>query len=228
MLLAALALFGWAGYATVWTNAVADGATDDALTDLRQRWRSDAADAPAPAPGAVAAPSPGDQPAAPERVGEVPAPSAGRPFAVMRVPRLGEEWEKPVIEGSGSGPGGMDDGDLRRGVVHYPGTSLPGMVGNFAVAGHRAGNGEPFRHLDRLRPGDEVTVETVAERLTFRVSETRIVAPEDGAALLPVPFRAGTAPDSPSLTLSTCHPRLISTQRLVVVAGLVARASLTR
>ena len=43
---------------------------------------------------------------------------------------------------------------------HYSGTALPGQVGNFAIAGHRVGKGEPFLNLDQLRPGDAVIVET--------------------------------------------------------------------
>ena len=41
--------------------------------------------------------------------------------------------------------------DLAKGVGHYPRSALPGRVGNFAVAGHRATNGEPFASLDRLQ-----------------------------------------------------------------------------
>ena len=37
---------------------------------------------------------------------------------------------------------------------------LPGQLGNFAVAGHRVGKGEPFLNLDQLRAGDAVVVET--------------------------------------------------------------------
>ena len=43
--------------------------------------------------------------------------------------------------------------DLARGVGHYPETARPGQVGNFAVAGHRATNGEPFAALDQVHSG---------------------------------------------------------------------------
>ncbi len=49
---------------------------------------------------------------------------------------------------------------LEKGPGHYRGTALPGQVGNFAVAGHRVGKGEPFLNLDQLRAGDAVIVET--------------------------------------------------------------------
>ena len=52
--------------------------------------------------------------------------------------------------------------DLAAGVGHYPATALPGRIGNFAVAGHRATNGEPFAALDQVRAGDAVVVETMS------------------------------------------------------------------
>ena len=59
----------------------------------------------------------------------------------------------PVVEG-------VSLDDLAKGVGHYPKTVLPGEVGNFAVAGHRATHGEPFAYLDEVRKGDAVVVET--------------------------------------------------------------------
>ena len=35
---------------------------------------------------------------------------------------------------------------------HYTNSQLPGQIGNFALAGHRVGKGEPFLNLDQLRP----------------------------------------------------------------------------
>ena len=48
------------------------------------------------------------------------------------------------------------DASLEKGPGHYAGTALPGQIGNFAVAGHRVGKGEPFLNLDHLQPGDTV------------------------------------------------------------------------
>src|SRR5262245_266739 len=55
---------------------------------------------------------------------------------------------------------GISGNALRAGAGHYPTTALPGDQGNVAIAGHRTGFGEPFRHLDALRPGDKVVLET--------------------------------------------------------------------
>ena len=64
---------------------------------------------------------------------------------------------------------GTNDADLEKGPGHYVGTALPGQVGNFAVAGHRVGKGEPFLNLDQLQPGDAVVIETVTNWYVYTV-----------------------------------------------------------
>ena len=73
----------------------------------------------------------------------------GKGFAFMHIPRLGKNYAVPVVQGVG-----LDD--LARGIGHYPRTVMPGHVGNFAVAGHRATHGEPFAYLDKVGKGDLV------------------------------------------------------------------------
>ncbi len=61
------------------------------------------------------------------------------------------------------------DSELTKGPAHYGGTQLPGEVGNFAMAGHRVGKGEPFLNLDKLKAGDPVIVETATTWFVYRV-----------------------------------------------------------
>ncbi|MGI8681140.1 MAG: class E sortase, partial [Mycobacteriales bacterium] len=117
---------------------------------------------------------------------------------------------------------GVARGDLRRGPGHYPGSAMPGQVGNFAVAGHRTTYGAPFGRLDELRPGDAIVLETRASWLTYRVTGTRVVAPNEVAVTAPVPDAPGRQPTQASLTLTTCNPRYSARQRLVVF-GLLAK-----
>ncbi|HQG17335.1 MAG TPA: sortase, partial [Ornithinibacter sp.] len=51
-------------------------------------------------------------------------------FAVLRIPRSGEDYARPIIEGTGRDV-------LALGVGPYVGTAGPGQVGKFALAGHR-------------------------------------------------------------------------------------------
>ena len=89
--------------------------------------------------------------------------SAG--IAMLYIPRLGPDYHFAIVEGSTV----PDTDQLARGPAHYADTQLPGEVGNFAVAGHRNGNGEPFINIDKLRTGDAVIVETKSWWYVYRV-----------------------------------------------------------
>lgn len=197
-------------YQLVWTGVE----TDLAQRELRREW---AAGPPVAGPGAapvVAAPSP---PVAGSTAGPPPGPpAAGTPVAVLYIPRLGPGWSRVVVEG-------VAPADLKKGPGHYPGTALPGQVGNVGIAGHRATNGEPFRDLDRLRPGDPVVLQTADGYFTYTVDRSSVVLPTQVDVLLPVPQRPGVAPTTSLLTLTTCEPRWASTYRLIVFAHLVGQ-----
>ena len=92
-------------------------------------------------------------------VTEASDPKPGKPFALMYIPKLGGTWVQPVIEGSSKQETGLDTDDLTAGLGHYPATALPGHVGNFAVAGHRATHGQPFAQLDKVATGDKIYVQ---------------------------------------------------------------------
>src|SRR5690606_33130481 len=66
-------------------------------------------------------------------------PPSSEPFAVLHVPRWGDEYARPIAEGTA----------LRSvlneiGIGHYVGTQLPGEFGNFALAAHRKAYGGAF------------------------------------------------------------------------------------
>ncbi len=129
-------------------------------------------------------------------------------FALMHIPRLGSDWEKPILEG-------VSLDDLARGLGHYPDSAMPGKVGNFAVAGHRATHGEPFRNLDRLEAGDVVIVETENSWYRYVIDRHQIVDPTNVGVVLPVPNEPEAEPTEKLITLTTCHPRWASTYRLI-------------
>src|SRR4029079_17536164 len=91
----------------------------------------------------------------------------GKGFAFLHIPRLGKKYSVPVVQG-------VSLPDLSRGVGHYPSTALPGEIGNFAVAGHRATNGEPFANLDAVKVGDSPAVETRLQWFTYVVAKVEI------------------------------------------------------
>ena len=205
-------------YQLAWTNLQASAATESATSDLRAQW---AADEPDPEPERIPPgqplilPTPSPPPAPPPPPPPpAPPPVPAGAFAFMHIPRLGDGWYRPIVQG-------VRDSDLNKGLGHYKKTAMPGEIGNFAVAGHRATNGEPFRDLDKLRKGDVVVVETKKTWYTYRMQSSQIVSPNQSEVLLPVPGQPGAAPDQARITLTTCHPRWASTQRLIWFGSLV-------
>lgn len=138
----------------------------------------------------------------------------GSGIAVLRIPALGENWSKVVVEGTGRE-------ELKKGPGRMPGTGQLGQVGNAVVAGHRTTYGAPFVDLDRLAAGDAVIVETRRAVFTYRVYDSEVVQPTDVAVALPVPRRPGVTPTKSLVTLTTCTPKYSAKQRLIVYAELV-------
>ena len=133
----------------------------------------------------------------------------GDAFAIIRIPRFGAGFARPVYEGTTRDV-------LQRGVGHYPGTVLPGEVGNFALAGHRTTYGKPFNQIDKLRDGDVVLIETKAMWYVYRVTGHQIVAPTQTSVILPVPDEPDAEPTAALLTMTSCHPELSARQRFIV------------
>lgn len=86
----------------------------------------------------------------------------GHGIANLYIPRFGKDYAWTIVQGT-------SDADLEKGPGHYTGSQLPGQKGNFAVAGHRVGKGEPFLNLDQLRAGDAVVVETQTDWYVYCV-----------------------------------------------------------
>lgn len=143
----------------------------------------------------------------------VPRIPLGDGVAVLRVPRFGLDYHKVVVEG-------VRVSDLKKGPGHYPGTQLPGQLGNFVVSGHRTTYGAPFHRIDELRNGDALVVETRDSYFTYRVFRQEIVAPTAIEVTWPVPRQADATPTEALITLTSCHPKYSARQRIVVFGRL--------
>ena len=131
-----------------------------------------------------------------------PVPPAGEPVGIINIEKIG--LDRVIVEG-------VSVPDLRMGPGHYPGTPLPGQLGNAAIAGHRTTYGAPFNRLDEVDPGDEIKIQTLQGNFTYRVTEEIVVDPSQTEVLDPTPDKA-------TLTLTTCNPKYSAAQRLVVKA----------
>ncbi|MET9347810.1 class E sortase [Streptomyces termitum] len=174
------------------------------------------------AAGVSGAPSPAVPPeggGGPPAAGAKGPPVSGDAFAVLRIPRLG--LTVPVAQGI-SKRNVLDKGY----VGHYPGTAAPGRPGNVALAGHRNTHGEPFRYVNRLRKGDEITLRTREGTYAYRVDQILpVTSPRDTGVIQPVPRSIvkpsyGYSRPGSYLTLTTCTPEFTSRYRLIVWATL--------
>lgn len=132
-------------------------------------------------------------------------------FAKFYAPRFGESYVRNIAQGTS-----LSKVLNTVGIGHYLGTQMPGEVGNFAIAGHRAGNGGPMRLIDKFVAGDLVYVETATTRFTYRFLESKIVSPEEIGVIAPEP--TGLSKKSglgKYLTLTTCTPIYVNTDRFI-------------
>ncbi|RKM55550.1 class D sortase [Butyrivibrio sp. X503] len=121
---------------------------------------------------------------------------------VVRIPKI--DSKEPVKEGTNKSA-------LSASLGHEPGTASPGEIGNCVIAGHRNYNfGKYFNRLDEVEVGDEIFVDTRDDTYEYKVTEIKVVNPEDVEILDPT--------DDEQLTLYTCTPIYIATHRLVVIA----------
>lgn len=138
----------------------------------------------------------------------------GEAFAILRVPRFGADFARPVLQGT-------DHDTLLKGVGHYSGTVMPGRVGNFSVAGHRTTYGRPLHNIDLLQKGDVIVVETKVSYVVYAVERHVVVTPSHVEVVAPVPQKPGVTATESWMTMTACHPKYSARERYVVFAKLV-------
>jgi sortase A len=188
-------------YELWFTDYLNERAQKNATDKLEQAWNS------------------GDDPlvgsgAAPGHIREIPL---GTSIAIIRIPRLGLDYARTIVEGTNAD-------DLAIGPGHYVGTAVPGAVGNFALAGHRVGKGSPFLDVDKLRPGDAIVIETKNAWYTYRmlganpqhIPGQEIVDPSDVNVIAPVPDHPAEQPTQAMITLTSCHPKFSARERMII------------
>lgn len=122
------------------------------------------------------------------------------PIAIMEIPSI--KLKQPVVEG-------ITEDVIKYFLGKFPESTMPGEVGNFAVAGHRVSDfTDAFINLYKVKPGDNVIVTTKDGKYTYEVEESFIVDPEQVEVL--------ENADYEKITLITCT---IGSKRRVIVTG---------
>ncbi len=147
-------------------------------------------------------------PAAPTRL-VIPAiglDAPVRPVGLVTVTQGGQmymQWQVP-------------DGYI---VGWHESSAAPGQPGNTVLNGHHNINGQVFRDLVKLKPGDVIIVYAGEQSYSYLVSERHILAEKGqplAVRLQNAQWIQSTADER--LTLVTCWPYTSNTHRLIVVA----------
>jgi len=112
-----------------------------------------------------------------------------------------------------------DHTDLKKSLIQYPGTALPGNLGNAVIFGHSvlpqffnpANYLTIFSTLHTLRPGDTIEVSADGATFTYKISEMYETSPDDLSPLAQVY-------NGRYLTLITCTPPGTYLRRLIIKA----------
>jgi sortase A len=106
---------------------------------------------------------------------------------------------------------GVDWEALKLGVGQLPNGAVPSARDdNVVLSAHNDIYGEIFRYLDQLEPGMEVQLQTRTETYTYVIRNTQVVDPDAVHVMDPQ--------GSPMVTLISCYPYRVNTQRIVVFA----------
>ncbi|MBW3093653.1 class E sortase [Bifidobacterium sp. 82T10] len=143
----------------------------------------------------VAAAQQGDPPteAAPTADGEL--------MATVYIPRFGDNWERNLVQGT------TLEQLNKHGLGHYTNTQMPGEVGNFAIAGHRNGYGQPLGDVDKLQKGDAIVIRTQNYWYVYEYTDYEIVLPTEIRVIGENPKNPGATPTERMITMTTCEPK---------------------
>ncbi|HWI32620.1 MAG TPA: class E sortase [Microbacterium sp.] len=195
----------------MWVGDIIYGAQNNAAAaELSQEWEG--SPDPVPLPDA-STPAASPDPTLPDAGWEpvvLDEPADAEVFGVMHIPRFGAEYATKIAGGV-SRARTLDP----IGIGHYPGTEMPGQVGNFALAAHRTTFGAPFARIAELHVGDAIVIETEAGWYTYRFRTLEYVRPSEVDVLADVPQSPNPPGSERYLTMTSCSPKFSLAERIV-------------
>lgn len=183
-------------YQLWWTNVRSDQLASSISNQLIKEWADGRGGAPGTGPNGLPAEL-------------TKQPPLGTAFGLVYIPKLRNKvWGRPLVEGDTLT-------QLAEGMAHYPGTAMPGQIGNFAMAGHRMTHGARLENVDKLQPGDYVIIETKDWWYVYVLDRHDVVTPYDWWVVEPVPGQPTAKPTQALMTMTTCNPKWQAIERWV-------------
>jgi sortase A len=127
----------------------------------------------------------------------------GQGIGRIQIPRI--DLDIVVVQGT-------DTSSLQKGPGHYPKTAFPGQGKTIGIAGHRTTYLAPFRRINEIEDGDEITLEMPYATFTYEVQKHEVVDPSQVEIVDNVGYER--------LVLTACHPLYSAAQRWAVFARL--------
>lgn len=117
---------------------------------------------------------------------------------------------------------GVDSNDLSRGLIHLPGSALPGEKGNVFISGHSALSqffpgltSAPFSKLTDIKKDMQITLLANNTKFIYKVVEIKVVDPSDLSIISP------PEPLGRYVSLMTCVPPGLNFKRLIVLGKMI-------
>lgn len=152
-------------------------------------------------------------------VGDLPVASTPTEYPTefyLKIPKI--NIETPIVADVDGADKDAYFKALENGVSHMKNTAKPGEGSNIFIFGHSSfyenlpGNfKEIFKTLDQLSTGDEIIIWYNSKEYKYKVTETKVVLPEEVSVAKATPTE--------QLTLSTCYPVGTTQSRLIIIAS---------
>lgn len=143
----------------------------------------------------------------PKRLSSTSVPAGKEPATRMVIPSIAVD--APVVQ---TAPVGGVWAVADWAVGHLSTTPNPGAAGNAAYSAHDDIKGEIFKRVGELKPGDLISLYTRHEVYKYAVTSQLVVDPSDISVLNPT--------RNSTITLISCTPYWVDTQRLIIHAVL--------
>ena len=207
ILITAGALMGlFLAWHLVWNDAIQGERQNQAATSLANDWKEPSSNGIDLEPAEPAVRPSGEEP--PVTV----SPAEGEAFALLYVPRFGNDFVRSIAEGV----------DLKTvlnsrtlGIGRYLESDQLGEVGNFAIAAHRTTWGATFGDIGELRIGDRIYVEVPEGWHSYQFRNLEYVWATEVDVLNSFPKMNVEEPGTRVITLTSCHPRFSEAERII-------------
>lgn len=144
-----------------------------------------------------------------QSLANIPIPTPGPEHAIrIQIPSIGVD--APIVQGDGWE-------QLKKGVGQHIGSSNPGEKGNVVLSAHNDIFGEIFRELDRLKPGDTITLYTNQRAYNYVVSGSEVIEPTQVEVM--------ESTSKPTITLISCYPYLVDDKRIAVTGRIQSESN---